>query len=47
MSSTSIAVPVAVRYGWANVPDCNLFNGAGLPASPFRAGQRAFGLQDG
>ena len=28
--------PVAVRYGWANVPDGNLFNKAGLPASPFR-----------
>jgi sialate O-acetylesterase len=27
---------VAVRYGWANVPDVNLFNRAGLPASPFR-----------
>lgn len=41
------AAPVAVRYGWANVPDCNLFNTAGLPASPFRAGQQVFGLQDG
>ena len=28
----------AVRYGWDNVPDCNLFNAAGLPASPFRTG---------
>ncbi len=28
--------PVAVRYGWANNPDCNLVNGVGLPASPFR-----------
>jgi len=28
--------PVAVRYGWANNPDCNLYNKAGLPASPFR-----------
>ena len=25
-----------VRYGWADNPDCNLINGAGLPASPFR-----------
>jgi len=45
--SPAIAAPVAVRYGWANVPDCNLFNAAGLPASPFRAGQQEFGLQDG
>ena len=28
--------PVAVRYGWANVPDVNLFNKDGLPASPFK-----------
>jgi len=28
--------PVAVRYAWANNPVCNLYNGAGLPASPFR-----------
>ncbi|MCE5326633.1 MAG: sialate O-acetylesterase [Planctomycetaceae bacterium] len=28
--------PKAVRYAWANNPDCNLVNGAGLPASPFR-----------
>ena len=35
--ATSVASPVAVRYGWANVPDVNLFNTAGLPASPFRS----------
>jgi sialate O-acetylesterase len=28
--------PVAVRYGWANYPVVNLWNKAGLPASPFR-----------
>ena len=29
--------PVAVRYAWADAPeDANLFNSAGLPASPFR-----------
>jgi sialate O-acetylesterase len=31
-----VAKPVAVRYGWANVPDVNLFNKEGLPATPFR-----------
>jgi sialate O-acetylesterase len=32
-----VANPVAVRYGWADNPDyCNLYNKAGLPASPFR-----------
>lgn len=28
--------PIAVRYGWANNPQCNLVNAANLPASPFR-----------
>jgi sialate O-acetylesterase len=32
-----VTAPVAVRYGWANAPDVNLFNAAGLPASPFRS----------
>jgi len=31
-----VSQPVAVRYGWANTPNVNLFNSAGLPASPFR-----------
>ncbi|QHI68710.1 sialate O-acetylesterase [Tichowtungia aerotolerans] len=34
--SDDVANPVAVRYGWANFPLCNLANSAGLPASPFR-----------
>jgi sialate O-acetylesterase len=34
--SKEVAKPVAVRYAWADVPDCNLVNGADLPASPFR-----------
>jgi len=36
VSSAEIPVPVAVRYGWDNVPDVNLYNKEGLPASPFR-----------
>jgi hypothetical protein len=36
VSSPEVKSPVAVRYAWADNPDCNLFNGAGLPASPFR-----------
>ncbi len=36
VTSDKVAMPVAVRYGWANVPDGNLFNKEGLPASPFR-----------
>jgi len=34
-ASSSVAEPLYVRYGWANSPQCNLFNGEGLPASPF------------
>lgn len=36
VTSAAVPQPVAVRYGWANVPEGNLFNAAGLPASPFR-----------
>ncbi len=34
--SEQVPEPKAVRYGWANVPEVNLFNSDGLPASPFR-----------
>lgn len=34
--SEQIDSPVAVRYGWADFPLCNLANSAGVPASPFR-----------
>ena len=34
--SDQVLNPVAVRYGWANNPECNLYNEEGLPASPFR-----------
>ena len=36
VSSPQVKRPVAVRYGWADNPEVNLYNGAGLPASPFR-----------
>jgi sialate O-acetylesterase len=36
VSSLAVENPVAVRYAWADDPTCNLYNGAGLPASPFR-----------
>lgn len=36
VSSDKVPAPTAVRYGWQNVPDCNLTNSHGLPASPFR-----------
>jgi len=36
VASPDVPKPAAVRYAWANNPDGNLYNGAGLPASPFR-----------
>ena len=36
VSSKSVTNPVAVRYGWAHSPRCNLYNSEGLPASTFR-----------
>ncbi|HBZ54820.1 MAG TPA: hypothetical protein DEO88_05400 [Syntrophobacteraceae bacterium] len=35
VSSPSVPFPKSVRYGWAAYPQCNLLNGARLPASPF------------
>jgi len=34
--SELVKKPAAVRYGWSNVPEVNLYNAEGLPASPFR-----------
>jgi sialate O-acetylesterase len=34
--SGEVTEPLAVRYAWADNPSCNLYNAAGLPASPFR-----------
>jgi len=36
VSCKDVANPVAVRYGWADFPEVNLFNKEGIPASPFR-----------
>ncbi|WP_426324603.1 sialate O-acetylesterase [Pedobacter sp. R-06] len=34
--SDKVPEPVAVRYAWADNPQCNLMNSDGLPAVPFR-----------
>ena len=36
VSSPSVPNPVAVRYAWADNPDCNVYNTSGLPLVPFR-----------
>ena len=37
VSSSDVPAPLQARYAWATNPEaCNLYNTAGLPASPFR-----------
>ncbi len=36
VSSDQVKNPVAVRYSWSGNPPCYLYNGADLPAAPFR-----------
>jgi sialate O-acetylesterase len=36
VQSKDVPKPVAVRYAWADTPDCDLANMARLPAAPFR-----------
>lgn len=35
VASPQVPAPSYVRFGWANAPIVNLYNSAGLPASPF------------
>lgn len=36
VSAKAVAEPKSVRYAWKDNPTATLFNGAGMPASPFR-----------
>ncbi len=36
VSSDAVKDPVAVRYGWADNPVCNVYSSDGLPLTPFR-----------
>jgi sialate O-acetylesterase len=36
VSSPDVPHPIEVRYAWQSNPEATLFNGAGLPAGPFR-----------
>lgn len=42
VSAAGVAKPTAVRYGWANIFEGNLYNTEGLPASPFRTDTGAY-----
>lgn len=37
VTSPDVKDPAAVRYGWADLPDINLFSKDGLPVAPFRS----------
>ena len=37
VSSPEVAVPIAIRYAWADNPVCNLYSSDGLPVTPFRS----------
>ena len=37
VAAPAVPAPVAVRYAWHNAPTANFYNGAGLPAVPFRS----------
>ena len=37
LSNLEIPCPSKVRYAWDDDPEVSLFNGEGLPASPFKA----------
>lgn len=39
VSSPAVTKPVALRYAWDSNPEASLYNGAGLPAVPFRSGE--------
>jgi len=45
VSAKDVAKPVAVRYAWADNPECNLYNKADLPALPFRTDDWPVGEQ--
>jgi sialate O-acetylesterase len=43
VSCPEVANPVAVRYAWGDNPEADLYNAAGLPASPFRTDEWTLG----
>jgi len=46
VSSPSVPHPMQVRYAWQSDPAATLFNGAGLPAGPFRTDKWPLITQD-
>ena len=46
VSAPSVKQPVAVRFGWSNTAEPNLFGADGLPAAPFRTDDWPVRLSD-
>jgi sialate O-acetylesterase len=44
VASPDVTEPKYVRYGWKDVPAVNLYNSAGLPASPFTSEELLLGV---
>ena len=44
--SEKVSKPVAVRYAWADNPDCNLTGVFQLPAGPFRTDNWPCGVKE-
>ena len=44
--SSAVKNPIAVRFAWRNIPTPDLYNAAGLPASPFRTDSWKLSTQD-
>jgi sialate O-acetylesterase len=45
VTSPEVSQPTAVRFGWNEAAQPNLFNKAGLPASPFRTDRLSLGVR--
>jgi len=43
VSTPAVSNPVALRYAFLNFPECTVYNGAGLPALPFRTDMETVG----
>jgi len=41
VTATEVSKPMALRYAFLNFPECTVYNGAGLPALPYRTDTEA------
>ncbi|MEI7775970.1 MAG: hypothetical protein WCK17_14470, partial [Verrucomicrobiota bacterium] len=43
VTATEVSKPMALRYAFLNFPECTVYNGADLPALPFRTDTETIG----